>query len=170
MSVLKKFSRNEDGSAVIPFAIWFPVFIMFMVSGIELGTISLRHTNLERAVDLTSRYFRLNPGQPVNDRAIANRICNLARSLPDCQQNIRVQLEMVDLRAGERPTPLESCTNRNSRPELVVLGENQEIAFFKVCYRYRTITGVGYLGNVIASENGDFVSLVSSSAFIIEPS
>ena len=59
---LRRFDGREDGTATLEFAILFPAFIIILVSAVEIGFITMRHTLLDRAVDLTVRDIRLGTG------------------------------------------------------------------------------------------------------------
>lgn len=58
-SHLTRFRKEEYGNAVVPFALWMPVFLALILSSIELGTVTIRQTALERAMDDTVRDIRL---------------------------------------------------------------------------------------------------------------
>ena len=45
---LRRFARTERGSATIEFAITFPAMLLWLVSGVELGMVTLHQSMLER--------------------------------------------------------------------------------------------------------------------------
>lgn len=61
-SFLRRFRADDDGSMVVPIALWMPIFLLLIISSIELGTITVRSTVLERALDQTVRDVKLGTG------------------------------------------------------------------------------------------------------------
>ena len=53
---IRSFLRDEKGSVVtIPFVIWLPVFLGLIVATMEIGALSIRHTQLGRGLDMAVR-------------------------------------------------------------------------------------------------------------------
>ena len=75
VNALRRLARREDGTATLEFAILFPAFIIILVSAVEVGFITMRHTLLDRAVDLTVRDIRLGTGTAPQYAQIRDTIC-----------------------------------------------------------------------------------------------
>ncbi|MDP5347430.1 MAG: pilus assembly protein, partial [Paracoccaceae bacterium] len=87
---LRRLASREDGTATLEFAILFPAFIVILVSSVELGFITMRHTLLDRAVDLTVRDIRLGTGSAPQYEQIRDTICDRAGAIPDCKDNVKI--------------------------------------------------------------------------------
>ena len=87
---LSRFSRSEDGSGTVEFAITFPAMLLFMLSGVELGMITIQHSMLERAMDMTVREIRLGTGEDLQYQVIKDRICLRAGFIKNCGDNLHL--------------------------------------------------------------------------------
>ena len=72
---LRRRMGREDGNATIEFVILFPMVIFLLVSAVEVGFITIRHTMLDRAVDLTVRDIRLGTGNSPQYAEIRDAFC-----------------------------------------------------------------------------------------------
>ena len=59
---LRNFRLKEDGNAAVDFVIMAPILLVMMLAGVEMGMVTIRHALLERAMDDTVRWVRLNTG------------------------------------------------------------------------------------------------------------
>ena len=95
---LRRFLRREDGHTTVEFAITFPSMLLFMLAGIELAFVTMRHAGLEHALDLTVRDIRLGTGSAPQHDEIKASICARAGFLDNCSEVLR--LEMITLAQG----------------------------------------------------------------------
>jgi len=55
----RRWLKDESGAVVVDFAIMLPVFLMLMLSSVEMGMMTFRQTMLERGLDMAVRNLRL---------------------------------------------------------------------------------------------------------------
>lgn len=172
LSLLKRFWRSQTGSATIEFAITFPAVITILLSGIELGFVTLQHSMLERALDLTVREIRLGTGKAPQHDDIKEMICARAGFIPDCNANLRLEMIQVDPRAWSNIDETPDCTDKSEEVAPVrsfVNGQENDLMILRACAKIDPVfptTGLGK--NMVKDEFGQY-ALVSTSVFVQEP-
>ncbi len=169
---LARFLRDETGSMVVPFALWMPVFLVLILSSIELGTVTIRHTALERAVDENVRDLRLGIA-PTGADALKAAICQSAAVLPNCEQNLQLEMVALDLRNWTAPPAQADCvdTTQTINPQRnFQYGAQQEVMLIRACFKYRPVTPAGTLSSSLATDDEGYTALVATTAFVNEPS
>lgn len=171
-SFFGRFSRSEDGNATIEFAITFPAMLFLMLSGIELGMITLQHSMLERALDMTVRDIRLGTGTAPQHDEIKTMICDRAGFIANCDANLRLEMIQVDPRAWI-PIPLDAdCTDQSEEVAPVrsfVNGSQNDLMILRACAKFKPVFPTTGLGKNIKKDGAGQYALVSTSAFVQEP-
>lgn len=169
---LRRFRESENGSGTIEFAITFPVMLLFLLSGLELGFVNLHHSMLERALDLTVRDIRLGTGSAPQHDEIKDMICARAGFIENCNDNLRLEMIQVDPRAWV-PIPIEAdCTDKSEEVVPVrsfVNGLDNELMILRACAKIDPIFPTSSLGADLAKGTGGQYALVSTTAFVQEP-
>lgn len=171
-SLLGRFSRSEDGSATIEFAITFPAMLFLMLSGIELGMVTLHHSMLERAVDITIRDIRLSTGAAPQHDEIKTLICQRAGFIDNCSNNLRLEMIQVDPRAWVAISTDPDCTDQSEEVSPVrsfVNGLENELMILRACAKFDPIFPTTGLGKNMVKDGAGQYALVSASAFVQEP-
>lgn len=169
---LRRFRDGEDGSMVVPFALWTPVFLGLILSSIELGTVTIRHTALERAVDGTVRDLRLGTGTNFDHASLKAQICQSAAVLPNCADQLHLEMITLDLRAWTQPERTADCVDVGAaaNPQRnFEFGRANEMMMLRACYKYKPITPAGNLSSSLAQDEAGFTAIVATSAFVHEP-
>lgn len=171
-SMLNRFWRSQSGSATVEFAITFPAVITVLLSGIELGFVTLQHSMLERALDLTVREIRLGTGSAPQHDDIKNMICARTGFIADCGANLRLEMIQVDPRNWTVIDATPDCTDRSAEVAPVrsfVNGQENDLMILRVCAKINPVfptTGLGK--NMVKDDFGQY-ALVSTSVFVQEP-
>ncbi|MFT5342882.1 MAG: hypothetical protein ACI9BH_002098 [Paracoccaceae bacterium] len=169
---LRRFRRSEKGSATVEFAITFPIMLLFLLSGIELSFVNLRHSMLERAVDLTVRDIRLGTGTAPQHDEIKNMICVRAGFIDNCADNLRLEMIQVDPRNWTAIPAEADCTDKSVEVAPVrafVNGLDNELMILRACAKFDPVFPTSGLGADLASGTGGQYALVSTTAFVQEP-
>ena len=171
-NTLKAFARDDSGSMVVPFALWTPVFLGLILSAIELGTVTVRSTALERAVDDAVRDLRLDTGNPVTHEELKLAICESAAVLPACTDMLHLEMVPLDMRNWSAPPTQADCvdTSQTVTPQRGFSnGGDNEMMFLRACYKYQPITPAGTLSSSLAKDAEGYTAIIASSAFVHEP-
>lgn len=170
---LRNFRKDETGSAVIPFAMWTPVFLALILSSVELGTVTIRHTMLERGLDQAVRNVRLNTTGNLDHASLKQMICDNAAVLPNCLDTLHLEMVQLDMFNWVEPPAGTDCADVSQEVTPVrnfAVGADQEMMMLRACYKYRPITPAGTISSSLAKDDNGFTALVATSAFVHEPS
>jgi len=171
--VLRRFRKEEDGSAfVIEFCLFVPiVFSAFMMS-VELGIYSMRNMFLDRGLDQTVRFVRLNTNTPMNHAMLKNMICQGAGFLEDCDSSLRLEMVPVNPRNWANFNQTADCID-TSQPVTPVrgftLGQEHELMVLRACVRFRPVFPTTGLGYALEKDGAGKARMVSTTAFVQEP-
>ncbi|MTJ04022.1 MAG: pilus assembly protein [Sediminimonas qiaohouensis] len=166
------FWRDERANPTLEFVIMFPVMVFFLLSSVELGFITMRHTMLERAVDMTVRDIRLGTGSAPQHSEIKTQICDTAAMIPDCNDNLRVEMIQIDPRNWVAPDPTPDCTDQSKEVKPVRTFENgqeNQMMVIRVCVKYQPLFPLTGLGDALTKDGAGYAAMVSSTAFVQEP-
>ena len=76
---LQRFRRDESGSVtMMEFVIMFPLIFATFMMAVELGIYSTRQLFLDRGLDMTVRFVRLNTNTPMTHNQLKAMICTNA--------------------------------------------------------------------------------------------
>jgi len=179
-AIVGRFMRDETGVVTVEFLIVFPVFFGFFLMTYESGMISLRQVMLEHGVDITVREVRIGAMPTPTAELIRARICGASLILPDCEDQLRLELIQRNPRTpsdwavglGDFP-----CINRGLPVQPVMSftnGDNNDLMILRVCIRIDPILPASVLGKAIKVQNengsaGGSYALVTRAAFVVEP-
>lgn len=171
-SYVKRWLGDETGAVVADFAIMLPVFVMFLLSSVEMGFLSFRQTMLERGLDLAVRDLRLGLVENPSHATVKADICKYSGFLPDCENSLRLEMQPVDLRAYTMLAGDVDCIDKSEEIEPVrtfIAGGSNELMILRACIQVAPIFPSVGLGDQIAKDGNGDVSLVSVTAFVNEP-
>ena len=168
----RRFARSEDGNSTIEFAITFPAMLFFLLSGIELGMVTLHHSMLERAMDMTVRDIRLGTGTAPQHDQIKDLICVRAGYIDDCDVNLRLEMIQVDPNNWTSLPGDADCTDQSEEVAPVrnfVNGQDNELMILRACAKIAPMFPTLGLGENMETDGAGMYSLISMAAFVQEP-
>ncbi len=169
---IRRFRSEEDGSATLEFAILFPFFVFMFCAAVELGMITFRHSMLERGLDLAVRDVRLTTGANFQHDDIKEMTCNYAGFLPDCRQNLRLEMIPVDMRNFSSPPAEADCVDHSQIVDPIRElrnGQQNEMIFLRACFVFKPIFPLTGLGRHLDTDASGNAAMVAQSAFVQEP-
>ena len=170
-----RFGRDESGTTSMEFVILFPLFIAIFFAAFESGYMMLRNVMLERSVDFAVRDLRLGTPVPPSFMELKQTICDRTHFIDDCMNVVQVELRPVDMTTwgpleGEpRCIDVESDIDPFDQTEYSV-GTNNELMLVRVCALFRPLFPTTGLGLGMRYDNEGNYALVTTSAFVNEPS
>ena len=159
---------------VVPFALWTPVFLALIVSSVEIGTITIRHTVLERALDRTVRDMRIS-GAGASSEIIKQGICDRSPALAECMARLQLEMIKLDMRDWVDPPLNADCTDTSLLEGEVTPMRNfqhggaHEMMLIRACYKFKPVTPAGMVGGSLGKDDEGYTAIVSTSAFVHEP-
>ncbi|MGI9390322.1 MAG: TadE/TadG family type IV pilus assembly protein [Boseongicola sp.] len=175
-SKIRGLRRDESGSATIEFVILFPVIMFMFLTGFEAGYYMLRNVMLEHALDVAVRDVRLSKGQVPNFADIKASICDEALILPDCMQNVQVEMRSVPRDPGSiaamagpaRCIDLDDTTDP-ATGTVYQTGQQNETMVVRVCALAQPMFPTTQLGLGMAKDGHGNYAIVATTAFVNEP-
>lgn len=173
-SNLRAFLRDEKGSVhTIEFVLWVPLFLILIIATIEMGAMTMRHTQLERSLDDTVRMVRLGTGDDLTHASLKTHICDGASLLADCEATLQLEMIPLDLRSWTNPPTSADCvdTAQSVNPlRHFEAGQDNDLMYLRACYKYQPIAPTGLLAGSFYTDDQGYTRIVSFSAFVQEPS
>jgi Flp pilus assembly protein TadG len=174
---LAGFLRNEEGVVTVEFVIVFPVFMFMFLMTFESGMVSLRHFALERGVDLAVRDVRIGLMATPTPDSLRTRICASAGLIPDCENQLQIEMIQLNPRAWTDPSATVACIDRGAAvqpPVAFTNTANNRLLFLRACARFDPVMPTSGIGKAIVDNNtssaaGGSYALVATSAFVVEP-
>jgi len=171
-----KLRDDENGSATIEFVILFPMIMFMFLTAFEAGYYMVRNVMLERAVDIAVRDVRLSKGQVPNFADIKARICEEALVLPNCLQNVQVEMRSIPIEPGSiaamqgpsRCVDLDSTTDP-ANGTVYQTGQQNETMVVRVCALAQPMFPTTQLGLGMAKDAQGNYAIVATTAFVNEP-
>lgn len=167
-----RFLRDESGNATVEFVLVFPVYLALMLMSIEMGFITLRHTLLERGLDIAVREIRLGTGTAPQHDDIKDIICENALMIRDCDANLRLEMRAADIRSfATLGSPID-CTD-SAEPSKPVKeftpGQQNQLMLLRACLRFDPLFPDDALGSALVTDSSGQSSVYTMTAFVQEP-
>lgn len=172
LKAARRFRKEEDGNSTIEFALYFSVFFLILAAGVEIAVMNLRHSMLERGVDLATREIRLSTGHVPTYAEVRNRICNESAILANCESNLRLEMVQVNPRDFTGMPVDADCLNAEEEPRPVrsfQAGQDNELMLIRACLKYKPILPTTSLGKKLNKDSEGFAQMIVTSAFVQEP-
>lgn len=169
---LRAFRRSETGTATVEFAIIFPFYVILFMTTVELGMITFRHSMLERGLDLAVREVRLGTGTNPSHDDIKDLICSFSGVLPNCDNNLRLEMIPVDPRNYVAPQASADCVDHSEEPHPLrefTHGGSNEMMLLRACFVFSPIFPTAGLGYALEKDGAGNAAMVAASAFVQEP-
>jgi hypothetical protein len=170
---LTRWHRAEDGTAAMEFVLVVPVIIAIFMASFESGLLMTREIMLEQAVDMTMRELRLGHYGQVTNVKLKQEICSRTIIFPNCESNIKIELDRISTATWSVPSMPVGCINRSDAAEPVVTmnaGQENDLMLIRVCVSLPAIfPGAGLALSLPLDAAGEY-GLVARSAFVVEPS
>lgn len=166
---------DESGNASVEFVIIVPVFLILLMMSIELGFITIRHTLIERGLDIAVRQIRLGTGEPSSHAEIKEVICENASFINNCDSELRLEMMPVDLRAYASLDPNAKCKESAEPVDPAILkkefvfGGVNELMVLRACYLYTPIFPEELLGQALEKDGNGKARIIKMTAFVQEP-
>lgn len=171
-NTLRRFRDSDEGSATVPFALWTPLMVGIALSAVEMGALTVRHTQLERALDQTIREVKLGTGSTYTHEELKEKICGRASVLTDCVNMLHLEMIGLDMRDWTPPPETADCvdTAATVTPQRnFTAGEQHEMMLLRACYKYKPISPTSYLASSLPKDQQGYTALVSTGTFVHEP-
>lgn len=169
----RRFGRSQDGSSTIEFALFVPFFLMLFLSAFELGMLMARNVMLDRGVDIAVRELRLGTIDPLNEVTLKAAICDAAVIIPDCENQIRLEMRQLDPRNWAQIPNDADCIDRGDpgQParDFAPTNNSNELVILRACSLLDPFAPFAALGSVLSENGTNPYELVATTAYVVEP-
>ena len=169
-----RFIRCEaGGGGVIEFVIMLPMLMFIFMASAEAGLYTVRQILLDRAVERTMRDLGLgNIPNPTHDTIKAN-ICLNVPAIPNCDDNIRVELLPVSTTTWDLPSNAATCIDRGSAVQPALSfnpGVASQLMLVRVCViQDAMFPGTGIGKGMEEADGQEGYRIITVSGFVNEP-
>lgn len=164
---------RERGAATVEFVILLPVFLAVFLSSFEASLLLTRQVMLERGVDIAAREIRLDSGNTVTQNELRNEVCDRARILPNCRDNMLIELTEISRVSYDIPSTSQPCINRETAvtpPADYEGGRANKLILMRACFAVSPfMPGVGLGTELVSDIDGSSIRMVAATAFVVEP-
>lgn len=164
-----RFATDAHGGASLEFVLVLPLLFVVMTAYFEVGWHTLRAAMLERGLALAARDIRLGVG-PLTHEAVKAKVCEHAVVLADCERDLLLELDELDLAPGADKTP--NCIDRTGRIEPKIEfdpGGRNRVMHIRACMIVDPLLpGIG-VGLGLALDASGGYQLLADTAFMNEP-
>ncbi len=169
---LRAFRRDEHASATIEFALFAPLMIALMLSSLELGMLLTRRVMLERGLDIAVRQVRIGAMTPVTHEALVEAVCDAAFMIPDCRNQLRLEMVLRNPRSWVGLNRASDCINRedpSQPPREFQPGMQNQLVVLRACSLFDPLFPTAGLGSQLQRVSGGAYAIVATTAYVVEP-
>lgn len=169
---LRRFRRNETGTATIEFVLVFPAFMILFCSAFEAGLLMTRQVMLERGLDMAVRAIRLGTDHDFTHDETKRMICNGAGIIPQCMTNLKLEMVPTNPRNWSDVQRNADCVDvdvPNTPVRQFQNGQQNQLMVLRACVLFKPFFPGTGLGFQLPRKSGGMYALVSTSAFVMEP-
>lgn len=168
----RAFRRDEEGTTTVEFVIMVPFFIGLFLSSVELGLMTLRYSYLERSLDMAVRDIRLSTGHTPSHDELVTKVCDKAAVIPDCANNLKLEMVTRDPRNYVKMDENTVCTDRSADSQPVTRfedGSENDLMVLRACAKVKPIFPTSMIGSALRKDDAGDYALVVMNAFVQEP-
>jgi hypothetical protein len=170
---LGRFRRSERGTAALEFAISVPILMLIFAGSFESGLLMLRSIMLDQGVDRTMRELRLGHYPAPTAALLKQEICSRSVILKDCMSNITIEMVRISTSTWTMPTTAIQCVNREEEVVPVTalqIGQQNDVMMVRICVIQDAIFPNMAIGRHVGTDSKGGYALVTTTAFVTEPS
>jgi len=180
MTALRRFLRDESGTAAIEFVFMFPIVFTIFTASFESSLYMVRYVMFERAVDIVVRDIRLGRMDGVTHLALKERICEsgmMIGSVQECVDSMRIWMQPISTADFAMVAPPRSCVDRSQPVDTTEppggefgYGTENDIMLMRICWKEDPMfpTTAISVRMPVDQADGNY-ALVVTSVFVNEP-
>ena len=162
---------GKKGSAAIEFAIVSPVFFLFLMGIIEVGTMYVANSVLQKATDDAARYIRTGQAQAagMTQDQFRTYLCSRIAALLACDSNLQIDVEnySTSYNTAGYGTAIGSNGNLDSGLNNYNIGSAGDVILVRVFYQWSPMTPL--ISPLLKNETNGKHLLAATAAFTNEP-
>jgi Flp pilus assembly protein TadG len=169
----RHFLAREDGMTAVEFVLTFPLFMFFLFTSIEFGTVMVRQVMLDRAVDMAVRQIRLGNIGSDGLQALREEICSETIMIGNCLGSLTIEMRPIDTGSfaglNDRIRCMDRAQDVNPAVAFNAGAGEQELMLVKVCVVVDPFFPTSGWALGLDTDESNGYALVALSAFVNEP-
>lgn len=166
--------RGEEGAVTVDFVLMLPLVLTVFFVSVEASMTQLRLTMIDRALDLTVRELRLGHlGFAPSHEDVRSRFCDFAMMIPNCQQHLMLEMQVIDRVNWSGFTTPATCIDRREPLEIdqipMINTAPNDIVTVRACMVFDPFFPTSTIGLRMPRDASGGVQLAAMSAFVNEP-
>jgi Flp pilus assembly protein TadG len=170
--LFKQFAKTQTAAVTVEYVIWWPLYFIFFAGILEYGYFNMRVTMLERSVSKAVRDIRLDKDYVQDHAGIVNTICEYGGFGDGCTDRVRVEMRRTTLEGLDTLPKEVACVNKGEEFDAdagLEYGAPDELMLVRVCVKAQSLLQTTYFtAGIERDENGNH-SIISQTAFVVEP-
>jgi Flp pilus assembly protein TadG len=162
---------GRKGSAAIEFAIIAPVFFLFLMGVLEVGTMYVANSVLQKATDDAGRYIRTGQAQAASmtQDQFRTYLCGKISALLNCDSNLQIDVRdySTSYSSANYSSPYGSDGNLDPTYNNYNTGTAGDVILVRVFYQWTPMTPL--ISPLLKNEANGKHLLAATAAFTNEP-
>jgi hypothetical protein len=171
---IKDYWRDESATATLELVIMFPLMMIVFIAAFESAMILTRQIMLERTLDMSVRVLRLAQGVITDADEVRDSMCANTTLLPNCEELLTIDLQLVDRTTYDMPSNDEVCAGRGN--DIVIAPDNEfdiggsnDFLMIRTCLIVdRILPFSGFALNLTRDDSGG-MHMMATTIFLNEP-
>ena len=171
---LKEFWDDDSATATMELVIVFPLLMIIFIAAFESAMILTRQIMLERTLDMSVRVLRLAQGVTTNADTVRDTMCANTNLLPNCQELLTIDLQLIDRTTYAMPDSNQICAGRGE--EIVIQPDNafdsgadNDFLLIRTCLIVDRILPISGFGLNLARDDSGGMHMMATTIFVNEP-
>lgn len=161
----------KKGSAAIEFAVVAPVFFLFLMGIIEVGTVYVANSILQKATDDAARYIRTGQAQAVHmtQSQFRTYLCSRISTLLACDSNLQIDVRdySTTYNSASYGSAIGADGNLDSTFSQYNIGNAGDVILVRVFYQWSLMTPL--ISPLLKNQVNGKRLLTATAAFTNEP-
>jgi Flp pilus assembly protein TadG len=179
MTALRRFLKDDRGSATIEFLFVFPIIFLVFTASFESSMYMARYIMFDRAVDVVVRQLRLGNLKSITHQQLKERICEaglMASSKSDCTNKMRIWMQPVNTADFTMAAPAVACVDKASEVNTdeppaneFAAGTDNDIMLLRICLKEWPMFPTSGISVKMPTQPDGSVAMIVTSVFVNEP-
>ncbi|MCU0904037.1 MAG: pilus assembly protein [Tabrizicola sp.] len=179
MTALRRFLKDESGTATIEFLFVFPIVFMIFTAGFESSMYMARYVMMDRGVDIVVRQLRLGTLGNISHQTLKRVICRqgmMIDSMNSCLDRMRIWMQPITDANLNINVPRGTCVDRADQLNIgeppaneYTMGVSNEIMLMRVCFKEWPMFPTTAISVQMPRQSDGSVAMFVTTVFVNEP-
>jgi hypothetical protein len=179
MTSLRRFLKDDSGTATIEFLFVFPLVFMVFTASFESSMYMARYVMLDRGVFDVIRQVSLGNFRNLSHQTLKERICEsglMVGSKTECMNRMRVWMQPINTGNFAMVAPPNTCVDQASVVNVeeppaneFAYGNNNDIMLLRICLKEWPMFPTSAVSVKMPTQPDGSVAMIVTAVFVNEP-